>query len=132
MNQQKYISSKLIVFSKWSRKNYTVFSSLGKQVKIGVLKARICQKTLLKGLVDIITISKNTEDFEEEESKVNIADTSYLQFAFSTFGLLLFLFFNLASVTSSQENRKQKNIIQHIHSLFFTSVESRLFLCNKI
>ncbi len=108
MNQQKYISPKLIVFSKWSRKNYAVFSSLGKQVKIGVLKARICQKTLLKGLVDIISISKNTEDFEEEESNLNTADTNYLQFAFSTFGLLFLLFFNLASINSSRENRTLK------------------------
>ncbi len=125
MNQRNYISSEQLVFSKWSRKNYAIFASLGKQVKIGVLKAGICQQTLLKGLVDIITISKNTEDSEDDESEVNIADQSMLQLSF--FVILALSVFNLNSVISSQENSLFKNFIRHIQSLFFTNCRKQTF-----
>jgi hypothetical protein len=129
MNQRNYIASEQLVFSKWSRKNYAVFASLGKQVKIGVLKAYICQKALLKGLVDIITISKNTEDTEENESEVNIADQSNLQLSF--FVILVLSVFNLNSVISSQENFCLKKLYRVFKVCFLQIVESRLFLCPK-
>lgn len=129
MNHQNYISSNVVFFSRWSRKNYAVFASLGKHVKIGVLKVDICQKALLKGLVDIISISKNTKGTEEDESEVNIADQSILQLSF--FVLLILSVFNLNSTLVSRKESLKRHI-QKIQSLFFTNVESRLFLCTNI
>ena len=112
MNQGKYISPDIFVFSKWSRKEYAVFASLGKLIKIGVLKADISQKALLKGLVDLKDIAKITENFDEDETALNIADNNFMQFTFSFFCLSFFSIFNLASVTVSTKENPFK-IISH-------------------
>ncbi len=133
MNQHKFISPAVLVFSKWSRKEFAIFASLGKQIKIGVLKADICQKTLLKGLVDLITIAKNTEDFEEDESDVNIADHSSLQFTSSYFLLLILLIFNLTSLVASQEEDSSKKILYSEHKVcFLPGVKDRLFFTRNL
>lgn len=121
MLQQKYISPDIIVFSKWSRKEYAIFASLGKLIKIGVLKADICQKALLKGLVDLINIAKTTENSDEDEIDLNIADHHFLQLTFSFLGLFFFSVFNLVtiSVSKEEENHLKIHYTAIIKSVFY-------------
>lgn len=45
-----------IVFRRWSGKNYAVFSSLGKEIKIGQVEIEICDKAISKSSkTEIIT-----------------------------------------------------------------------------
>jgi hypothetical protein len=44
----RYKTNKVIVFSQWSRKNYAIFASLGKLIKIGRVSADISQLALQK------------------------------------------------------------------------------------
>ena len=85
MNQRQYISPDIFVFSKWSRKEYAIFASLGKLIKIGVLKADICQKALLKRLVELKKIALLKEKIEEDENDLNIPDHDCLQSIFSPY-----------------------------------------------
>lgn len=48
MNKSAYITSRVFCFSRWSRKSYSIFASLGKNVKISRLSVNICGKALLK------------------------------------------------------------------------------------
>ncbi len=48
MFQNKQIHTDVIVFSQWSRKNYAVFASLKKVIRIARLSIDICQSSLLK------------------------------------------------------------------------------------
>ena len=131
MNQGKYISPDIFVFSKWSRKEYAVFASLGKLIKIGVLKADISQKALLKGLVDLKDIAKITENFDEDETALNIADHDFLQFAFSSLGLSIFQTINLATIKKSKKVNPLKTILFNQYKVrFLLNVRSGLFLFN--
>lgn len=133
MNQGKYISPDIFVFSKWSRKEYAIFASLGKLIKIGVLKADICQKALLKRLVELKKIALLKEKIEEDENDLNIPDHDCLQSIFSLFGLSSFSIFNLSSISLSKEGNPSKNISQNDYKVcFLPCVENRLFLCKKI
>jgi len=124
MNQQKYISPDIFVFSKWSRKEYAVFASLGKLIKIGVLKADICQKALLKKLVDLKKIANLSEDFEEDESDLNIADYNSLQFMLSSLGLSIFQTTNLATIKKSKE-------VNPLKKYYSANIKSVFTKCNK-
>lgn len=48
MQEQKSHINTKVYFSRWSRKSYAIFSSLGKEVKISRLSIDICAKSLLK------------------------------------------------------------------------------------
>ena len=133
MNQRKYISPDIFVFSKWSRKEYAVFASLGKQIKIGVLKASISQKALLKEFVDLVNIAETKEYFDEDECDLKITNNDSLQFILSSLGLSIFQTINLATIKKSKKvNPFKKYHIANIKSVFLQSVKSRLFLCKKI
>lgn len=132
MNQGKYISPDIFVFSKWSRKDYAIFASLGKLIKIGVLKADISQKALLKGLVELKKIALITESFDEDETDLNITDHDFLQFAFSFFGLSSLSILNLASAKVSKEENPFKIISHSEYKVcFLQSVKNRLFFQYK-
>ena len=129
MNQQKYISTKIFVFSKWSRKEYAIFASLGKLIKIGVLKADICQKALLKGLVDLGKIAKIIEDFDEDECDLDITNHDSLQFMLSSPGLSIFHVTNLAAIKISKKKNPLRTIIFNEYKVcFLPSVRNGLFL----
>lgn len=132
MNQQKYISPNIFVFSKWSRKEYAIFASLGKLIKIGVLKADLCQKALLKGIVDLGNIAEFEEYFDEDESALNITDHESLQFILSSLGLSVFQAFNLASVTISKKVNPLRTILFSDYKVcFLLKVRNRFFLQQK-
>jgi len=124
MNQGKYISPDIFVFSKWSRKEYAVFASLGKLIKIGVLKADICQKALLKKLVELKKIANLSEDFEEDEPDLNIADYNSLQFLLSSLGLSIFQTINLATIKKSRE-------VNPLKKYYSANIKSVFTKCNK-
>lgn len=130
MNQQKFISSNIFVFSKWSRKAYAVFASLGKLIRIGVLKAEICQKALLKGLVDLNRIIKTNEDFDEDETVLDTKIQNSLQFLLSAMGLSIFQAFRLISL-SKEERRLRTKFLSEYKVCFLPNVKNRLFLCHN-
>ena len=128
MNQRSYISPRIFVFSKWSRKEYAVFASLGKLIKIGVLKIDICRKALLKGLIDSGNISEAKEDFNEEDVAWNISDHDSLQLMLSSFGLSALPTFNLASVAAPEKaNPLKAGLFNEYEVCFLLSVRNRLF-----
>jgi len=124
MNQGRYISPDIFVFSKWSRKEYAVFASLGKLIKIGVLKADICQKALLKKLVDLKKIAKFTENLEEDDTALNIADYNSLQFILSSLGLSILQTSNLATIKKSKE-------VSPLKKYYSANIKSVFTKCNK-
>jgi len=81
MKSNYSILPKSFVFSKWSRKKYAIFASLGKLIKIGNLSTIYCQKALLKS-----TITSGTElQFEipiEKDNSDWIPDINSIQFIF--------------------------------------------------
>ena len=128
MNQQKSISPCIFVFSKWSRKKYAIFASLGKLIKIGVLKAEICQKALLKGLVDLAYFANIKGDFDEDENDLNIKDHDSLQCILSSLGLPVFPAFNLTSNTISKKaNPFRTELHSEYKVCFLLSVRNRFF-----
>ncbi len=48
MKQNAGIGYRQVVFSRWSRKNYAIFCSLGKHIKIARLTIDICNVAMLK------------------------------------------------------------------------------------
>lgn len=133
MNQQKYISTNIFVFSKWSRKAYAIFASLGKLIKIGVLKADICQKALLKGIVELGKIAEFKEDVDEDENALDITDHDSLQFILSVLGLSVFSIFNLTSVTISKKVKPLRTILFREYKVcFLLSVRNRLFFIRQL
>ena len=128
MNQQKKISPSIFVFSKWSRKEYAIFASLGKLIKIGVLKADICQKALLKGLVDLGKITKIIEDLDEDESDLKLITHDSLQSILSSLGLSFFQAINLATLKISKERNPLITILFNEYKVrFLLSVETGFF-----
>lgn len=120
MNQQNNISPGVFVFSKWSRKAYAVFASLGKQIKIGVLKAEICQKALLKGLVDLSQIVKLEADFDEDETALDTSVHDAMQFLLSSLGLSVFLTSKLITQTiSKKDNPLRIKLLKNLKSAFY-------------
>lgn len=51
MKQNRTIRNQQIVFSRWSRKSYAIFCSLGKTVKIARLSIDICRMAMMKSAV---------------------------------------------------------------------------------
>ncbi len=128
MNQQKYISTNIFVFYRWSRKHYAIFASLGRLIKIGVLKADICQKALLKGLIDLDKIAKITADFDEDETTLDTSVHDSLQFILSALGLTVFQTFKLTTVKLSKKgNPLRTKLINEYKVCFLPRVINRLF-----
>ncbi len=77
MNSQKTVNPSGLIFSRWSRKGYAVFASLGKVVKIGRIAVDICRVAILKTsalkegsarlLTNIVRDSKDDEDIDFTE-----------------------------------------------------------------
>jgi hypothetical protein len=133
MNQQTYISPSIFVFSKWSRKEYAIFASLGKLIKIGVLKADICQKALLKGLVDLNNNVGIKEDCEEDETELSSPDQNSLQLILSSLGLSVLQSYNLVSSTTSEKVNPLRNILYSQYKVcFLLNVRNRLFFSTQI
>ncbi len=65
------ISQKSLVFSKWSRKNYAIFASLKRVVKIARLSVDICSSSLKKNASSILVILNNiVEEIKPEEDEL--------------------------------------------------------------
>ncbi|MBI9065828.1 MAG: hypothetical protein JEZ09_00970 [Salinivirgaceae bacterium] len=103
MQQKNYISKKSLTFSKWSRKGYAVFASLGKVVKIGQLNVEICKQAIKKNtnlLIEFVLLEKDKLNQKTDES---------IEFLLSEY-----LFQNVISIKAidsklnPQENKKIK------------------------
>ncbi len=81
MKNERNSSITYLIFSQWSRKNYAIFASLRKVVKISSLSVDICNSSLRKN----ISI-QSTQDFEalysgtekEQEEKLSLPETILL------------------------------------------------------
>ena len=133
MNQKKHISASIFVFSKWSRKKYAIFVSLGKLIKIGVLKADVCQKALLKRLISLGHIAEIKEYFGEDETALNTSADDSFQFTLSWLGLSIFPAFNLVSNTISKKGNPLRIILfSEYRVCFLPSVKNRLFFVHNL
>ena len=72
MIKQTKISNKLAVFSKWSRKNYAIFASLTKVVKIARLSIDICDLSLKKALSTVFLNKQEVNDESEYDDAFEI------------------------------------------------------------
>jgi len=73
MNQQQHIQRNSLIFARWSRKNFAIFASLGKVVKITRLTVEICDASLRKSvnllplfLHDLKLIEDQNDELETE------------------------------------------------------------------
>lgn len=62
-----FSQKKTVVFSKWSRKKFAIFASLGKLVKIGRVSADICDKALQK-TSELTGLSNKTESIKKGQT----------------------------------------------------------------
>jgi hypothetical protein len=67
MKYQHKINQRSIVFSKWTRKSYAVFASLGKLVSIAHLSFDICMSFFSKKKNRLNVLKNNTELVENED-----------------------------------------------------------------
>ena len=72
MKQNRTIRNQQIVFSRWSRKSYAIFCSLGKTVKIARLSIDICRMAMMKSAVlkelqQLFASPKNHQDDATEQ-----------------------------------------------------------------
>ena len=115
MNRLKHIGKNSIIFSRWSRKNYAIFASLGKVVKIARLKTDVCILALEKSAA----ITNNTANLEglhenylfDSEENERLGELSYNYKFHLVFGLVAFLL-NIFLSPYSIYYKKSLNIIQ--------------------
>ncbi|PWJ44479.1 hypothetical protein [Sediminitomix flava] len=77
LNFKAKISPKVVIFSRWTRKRYTLFSILGKQVKIGRLSIDICRQSLKTGkrrIIQILIAEREGKLQELEEDSGSLVD----------------------------------------------------------
>jgi hypothetical protein len=71
MKQVVIKSDRIVYFSRWNRKGYAVFASLGKKIKIAGLALHICEQALkkssLKGV--IVTLSRSSDEVTEHKTE---------------------------------------------------------------
>lgn len=120
--KRKFAHKKVLIFSRWSRKNYATFASLGKVVNIARVSVSVCNQALRKtsvltGLFNTITIAiKNTiGDFEKLRQSLGIPDLLTL------FNLLFLK--NIVSTSSLKSNESVLSL--HI------AAENPCFISNK-
>ena len=68
MNRFSTIRRHLLSFSRWSRKGYAIFASLGKEVRIAGLAIHICEKALEKSSRKGVIVS-TARSFEREQEE---------------------------------------------------------------
>ncbi|MDW7693758.1 hypothetical protein R9C00_03290 [Flammeovirgaceae bacterium SG7u.111] len=71
MNTFPNISPQTLVFSRWSRKSYAVFASLGKSIKIGKLSVEICRQATktLESFISLLGLGEASWETGEEASE---------------------------------------------------------------
>lgn len=79
MFRKAYISqSKALKFRRWSRKNYAVFASLGKNILIGTLSVRINQSDVFKGANTVqlngFQLNEETKEWDEPNEPISLTE----------------------------------------------------------
>ncbi|MEX2379683.1 MAG: hypothetical protein WD530_03005 [Vicingaceae bacterium] len=89
MQKEQSISKSGLRFTKWSRKSYAVFLTIGREVTIGVLAVQLCLRLSTK----IIQGLKNTIlQLDDQDEEVGLEE---VQFEFSGIYNWLFCFFGI-------------------------------------
>lgn len=94
MMRKNKIKNFSIRFRRWSRKQYAVFCSLGKQISIGCLRRSITDQALRKNALILKTathattksfslVDNDLKDSEEVDSKQTISDILFLKIVLS-------------------------------------------------
>jgi hypothetical protein len=64
-----------ITFRQWSRKNYAIFSSLGKEINIGHVDKDICDKDISKSSKIGFIVNNRTEALQDKEDVEEMLQT---------------------------------------------------------
>jgi hypothetical protein len=87
MKNKLYRQPKIVIFSKWSGKNYAIFNSLDKIVNIARLSIDMCLSSLRKNS-NVINLLEYFTHIETEENYDTIADIDLLDtLSFNTIGI---------------------------------------------
>ena len=84
MNKRAIRSGLMLCFSRWNRKGYAIFASLGRNIRIGRLAIHICEMSLRKSsrkgvIVGLAEVFKRLErSFEEYEKKMKRVGCEFL------------------------------------------------------
>ncbi len=84
MNKRAVRSGLILCFSRWNRKGYAIFASLGRNVRIGRLAIHICEMSLQKSskkgvIVELAEVFERLErTFEEYEEKIKRASRIFV------------------------------------------------------
>ena len=105
-----------ITFRQWSRKNYAIFSSLGKEVNIGHVDIDICDKAFDKSSKINIDVNevKESLQFKNDDEDVLLSENVNIQ-AIS----LLSLTTNLDDSSRHSRRLTNKHISNFLTSSFF-------------
>ena len=115
-----------ITFRQWSRKNYAIFSSLGKEINIGHVDVDICDKAINKSSnLDIFSNNK-TEAFRDKE---DVEETMQTEGVVNQTSSLLFVTSNLDDSSRQCRRLSIRNISDYITGSRFRELE---LLYNKI
>ena len=72
-------AKKSLVFSKWTRKSYAVFASLGKLVTIGHLSIDICKSFLSQKKNILAALTNNSESSDSEHADPDSLDATWIE-----------------------------------------------------
>ncbi len=109
-----------ITFRQWSRKNYAIFSSLGKEVNIGHVDIDICNKAFNKSPKIDITLNQTTEDlqYKNDDEDVLLSENVNIQ----TISLLSFTT-NLDNSSRHSRRLTNKYISNYLTNFLFGELE---------
>lgn len=122
MRSSRHISNKVLTFSQWSRKNYAIFASLGKVVKIAHLSVDLCVSSILKsqpGIGSALLRFFLAPEKEDEEDSAIVQEMLQME-------LLPLAIFNSDNY---QTYHKIINCLTMAHYLYFT--DGGLFLFHQ-
>ncbi|NCE71474.1 hypothetical protein D1136_00930 [Odoribacter sp. Z80] len=72
MKEHSYLSHHYLYFSRWTRKGYSIFAGLGREVRIARLTVGMYRKVLLKSASHGVVI--NTDKISEAEMQIRQND----------------------------------------------------------
>ncbi|MBE9466797.1 MAG: hypothetical protein IMY72_00590 [Bacteroidetes bacterium] len=111
MKYQHKINQRSIVFSRWTRKSYAVFASLGKIVSIGHLSFDTCMSFFSKKKTSLNKLINNTEPVENEDIETETFFSEWLEILLIELGIIKI---------NEEYNSTKLNIYNLIQSIFYT------------
>ena len=82
MFSKQYIQQQYLVFTRWSRKTWALFSAIGKQIKIGAVALRLGDMAYKRSLIAgsfISTCYSSLLQFSTQQSECDSGQLSFMQ-----------------------------------------------------